>query len=342
MYKKTMMLLFAILVAGFVSCNKTEEPQINHAPAQPSAPTGPDSVLIGVNSQFSASATDPDGDSVSLRFAWGDGDTSLWSNFVASGGQITMEHAYTAGGTYSIRVQARDTQGAESSWSPSKNVTVLTLNYPPRPTLSGIDTGYVDTNYMFQCTVIDPEGDQVSVRIAWGDGDTTAWTDFQPSGTTFSFNHTFSSSGNFMISAQARDDRGGISSWIAPKIVVIRFPFPFAMTSNTYPDSSDLNAAVQSELGPDYTVADWNDVKAWCQEHSAAEFIQYLNWELGEQYSLLVTWNGQGYWNGRHYYMTRFDHNPPIGFHIHDEIENNYIVLGSWSPVSFRILAIKR
>ncbi|UCG43131.1 MAG: hypothetical protein JSU73_00510, partial [candidate division WOR-3 bacterium] len=66
---------------------------------------------------FVSTAADPDGDSVAIRFDWGDGDTSNWSSWAASGDTISMKHSWSDSGTYLIRAQARDTKDGTSDWS---------------------------------------------------------------------------------------------------------------------------------------------------------------------------------------------------------------------------------
>jgi hypothetical protein len=54
---------------------------------------------------------DPDGDSISIRFDWNDGDTSGWSNYFVSGETIKVSHIWQNPGTYSVKAQARDKKG---------------------------------------------------------------------------------------------------------------------------------------------------------------------------------------------------------------------------------------
>jgi predicted secreted protein len=110
--------LSVIGIILFAGCKK------NHAPDTPAVPSGPTSCAVGVTYTFSSSATDPDGDSVSIRFDWGDGDTSDWSAFVASGDTVTTGHAWAAPGTFSVRVQGKDKDGVTPVWSGGHNLVV--------------------------------------------------------------------------------------------------------------------------------------------------------------------------------------------------------------------------
>lgn len=93
----------------------------------PNAPTisGPDSAQVNESVTFTASATDPDGDNVAIRFDWGDGNTSNWSGFVSSGQSVSMSHIYTTAGTYYVKAQAKDVNGALSGWSDGFKVVII-------------------------------------------------------------------------------------------------------------------------------------------------------------------------------------------------------------------------
>ncbi len=108
-----------LLAAVFLSCPR------NHPPDAPSVPDGPSSGLIDSTYSFSASATDPEGDSVAFRFDWGDGRISPWSDPVPSGASVTASHAWFLPGEYAVRAQARDESGNTSNWSDQLGVWIL-------------------------------------------------------------------------------------------------------------------------------------------------------------------------------------------------------------------------
>jgi len=96
----------------------------NNPPNIPSIPSGPSSGNVNTPYNFSSSATDPDGDSVAIRFDWGDGTQSSWSSFVRSGTSVTMSKSWASPGTYTIKAQAKDKQGATSNWSSGHQITI--------------------------------------------------------------------------------------------------------------------------------------------------------------------------------------------------------------------------
>jgi hypothetical protein len=88
-------------------------------------PSGPESGRAGSVLAFTSSATDPNGDSVAIRFDWGDGDTSDWSAWLAGGAAAADSHSWSAADTYSVRAQAKDTTGTLSDWSDAFEVSIV-------------------------------------------------------------------------------------------------------------------------------------------------------------------------------------------------------------------------
>jgi hypothetical protein len=68
---------------------------------------------------------DIDDDSVAIRFAWGDGDTSGWSPYFPERGSMSMTHTWASAGTYVVAAQARDIRGATSAWSDGRAIQVI-------------------------------------------------------------------------------------------------------------------------------------------------------------------------------------------------------------------------
>ncbi|MDO9576403.1 MAG: kelch repeat-containing protein [Candidatus Cloacimonadales bacterium] len=69
---------------------------------------GPTSGNIGEELNFAIVATDPDGDSVSVRIDWGDDEFSQWTGLEPSGATFELSHSYTQYGQYEIRAQVAD------------------------------------------------------------------------------------------------------------------------------------------------------------------------------------------------------------------------------------------
>ncbi len=129
---RSVLALCILLTVVVLSCK-------NSPPRCPEPPAG---VSIGgpnIPYQFTATATDPEADSIAIRFSWGDGDTSAWSGFVPSGEAVTMSHTWSASGYYQVKAQAQDRQGRLTAWSRPSYLTIgegiLKWRYP--------ETGFV-------------------------------------------------------------------------------------------------------------------------------------------------------------------------------------------------------
>jgi hypothetical protein len=83
----------------------------NQRPNKPETPSGPTRGNPGTEYTFTASATDPDGDSLQYKWDWGDGNVSEWLE------ASEASYTWTGENIYNIRVIARDTKGGESDWS---------------------------------------------------------------------------------------------------------------------------------------------------------------------------------------------------------------------------------
>lgn len=97
------------------------------------------------------------------------------------------------------------------------------LNYPPDiPIITGTMTGKAGTEYKYTFVSVNPDGDDNSYYIEWGDGDITNWTSFLPSGIPYSENHTWPQKGSYTIRAKAKDIYGAESDWAELEVTMPR------------------------------------------------------------------------------------------------------------------------
>ena len=100
----------------------------NKPPYKPAKPQGLTHLETGVEYEYTVTTTyDPNGDRVFYLFDWGDGTDSGWVGPYVSSPyyEATASHAWDSEGDYQIKVKAKDTWGAESSWSDPLDVTVF-------------------------------------------------------------------------------------------------------------------------------------------------------------------------------------------------------------------------
>jgi hypothetical protein len=96
----------------------------NSPPDKPEKPTGENDGKPGTTYSYKTKTFDTEGDQVYYLWDWGDGNLSEWQGPFAPGAFATTEHSWSEKGTYSIRVKAKDTNGAESDWSDPLEVTM--------------------------------------------------------------------------------------------------------------------------------------------------------------------------------------------------------------------------
>ena len=88
---------------------------LNNPPDAPSI-DGPTSGKVGVEYEYTFVTTDPKEDDVCYFVDWGDDTSTGWTEYAASGTEITLKHTWTKEGTYNISTKAKDIHDAEGEW----------------------------------------------------------------------------------------------------------------------------------------------------------------------------------------------------------------------------------
>ncbi len=182
-------------------------------PTVPTTPTGPDSGITIWSYEFLTTTMNPYGESLSVQFDWGDSTPQSWGRPAAQEGTYHGYHGYTVCGTFEVRARAVDAGGWITEWSTPHRVTIT--SHPPYepPAPFGPRDGEKDSVHGLSCTAADPDGDSVSIRFSWGDGDTSDWSALVKPGDTVTLGHSWSTFGTYEVKAQARDADGGVSAW---------------------------------------------------------------------------------------------------------------------------------
>jgi hypothetical protein len=90
----------------------------------------------------------------------------------------------------------------------------ITDNSPPdSPTITGEVNGKPNTEYEYKFVSTDPEGDNITYCIKWGDDTEEIWIGPYSSGIEASATHSWSEKGNYIIKVKAIDDYGTESNW---------------------------------------------------------------------------------------------------------------------------------
>jgi len=181
------------------------------------APTAP--IILGdrrygdVDQELTFSFTSDDHEKQDLTYKvdWDDGTTTDAGPFPANT-TIQLSHSWDAEDDYFITAQAFDIQDKPSVVSDPFWIRIG--DEPPRkPDIDGPISGAPGVEIDFMFSADDPEDDQVSFNIKWGDGSEIEETEFVDSGETATISHVWENTGTFMVEARAQDQFGFWSNW---------------------------------------------------------------------------------------------------------------------------------
>jgi outer membrane protein assembly factor BamB len=239
----------AVVVAAGLACKRNRPPDV------PAVPTGPSICFKDTTYAFTTTATDPDGDSVAVRFGWGDSTYSNWEGWYASGDAATRTHTWPRTGTYEVRAWAMDREERESDSSGGLTVQVVLYRPPGTPRApTGPDIGGEDSSYIFAAVAFHPDSASVAIRFSWEDGDTSDWSPYVASGESTRMGHVWSTPDTYMVAAQAKDPYNATSLWSTSHEIIIR-PTDTLSKWRLQLAAGDLTSLYSSPaIGPDGTI----------------------------------------------------------------------------------------
>ncbi len=128
MLKKSLIILSGILLLGiFFGCGRDNKVNVIFDPPEITGSIiAPDSIYSKSFFLASVIITDPNGLDVQVRFNWGDGTTSQYTDYAASGSLLEMPYAYNNSGVFEISVTARNRAGlVNDSGTQIHQITIL-------------------------------------------------------------------------------------------------------------------------------------------------------------------------------------------------------------------------
>ena len=174
----------------------------NNPPEPPDKPLGPIYIELGTEYIFETYSFDIDEDLLRIKFDWGDGIFSEWSDYVISNTPVSSSYVWNEASTYEIRAIAQDINGQNSSWSEILNVAVSQVDIVQRPPLEidFIGSNYTNENITF--TAIDNLEPNISiVQYHWDFGDGNTSSGISPQ-------HTYKHSGWYTVVLNVIDNYG--------------------------------------------------------------------------------------------------------------------------------------
>ncbi len=158
-------------------------------------------------------SSDPDGSIAATKVDWGDGTVHT---FV---GAVTNDrHAYTVLGTFTVRVNVTDTNGATATSSATKTIQ----NNPPSVTFTpSTTTPQAGQSVTLTIVSTDVDGTITSTQVNWGDGKTDTFTT-----TITTATHTYDKEGSYTITITVTDNNGVTKTSTTSITVGPSFPLP--------------------------------------------------------------------------------------------------------------------
>jgi len=282
---------------------KPPQPE-NNPPDTPEKPSGPITGETNTSYSYSTKTIDPDNNQVYYLFDWGDGTNTGWKGPYNSNITISVSHSWNKPGTYEIKVKAKDTNNAESPWSPALTVNIYqqAVNNPPnKPTISGPTTGYTNHAYNYTISTTDPDNDNIKYIIDWGD-QTLQQTTFENSGSIITVSHTWTKKGVYLVRVKAIDANNAESEWSDTLSMTIQGSTKFQDSDNDgLPDTIDLQPNIPQNTrkitigNKEFYLVDSNNDGTYDQLYNnQTQVLNYLGKE--DDYYLLDTDN-DGNWD---------------------------------------------
>jgi outer membrane protein assembly factor BamB len=106
-----------------------------------------------------------------------------------------------------------DPSGSNSSYTNLYALQIVDSQPPSTPTIDGPPSGRTGRTYEYTVMSTDPDGDNISYYVDWGDGTNTGWIGPYDSGMEQTVSHTWNKKGTYTIQAKAKDGYGAESDW---------------------------------------------------------------------------------------------------------------------------------
>ncbi len=188
----------------------------NQPPEQP-AIAGPKYGDTQQQLTYTFVAYDEEKEDVKYSIDWDDGTTTD-IGYHASGEPVTAVHSWETNDDYYLKARAFDINNKGGDWSVYH---IRIGDQPPdMPNIYGAVQGYAEEEYEYGFISTDPENDNLTYDIDWGDGNIES--DIGPflSGEIFPRSHSWNKTGTYVIKARVKDMFDYYSDWSEYEIIV--------------------------------------------------------------------------------------------------------------------------
>ena len=206
-YQIPMLMVLLIVSTSFVGVSNTSEEfiEVNKITTELII-EGPSNGKVGVSYNYTFYLTDPEECDFYLYINWDDGTVEEWIGPYNPYEKVIVSHAWYECGTYYIWAVAKHCN--ETYESAAYGVTICDNHPPDKPKMAGPLTGIAGERYTYTIFTEDPDGNNISYYVDWGDGTTTGWTNYFPSGVDVAICHTWYRRGHYVVRCIAKDVYG--------------------------------------------------------------------------------------------------------------------------------------
>ena len=117
-------------------------------------------------------------------------------------------------------MNATDTESGETTEEIYMFKTEKENSPPGTPSIDGPINGKVGTEYDFNISGEDIDGDDIWILVEWGDGTNTSWLGPYSNSYEITESHTWKEKGTYTIRAKAKDEHGVESDWGILKVTM--------------------------------------------------------------------------------------------------------------------------
>ena len=140
-----------------------------------------------------------------------------------AGDSIESSVAIGEEGTIYIAAQF-EPSGGNSSCTYLYALELINNSSPSTPSIDGTTSGKIKQNYEYTIASTDPENNNISYYVTWGDGTNSGWLGPFTSGEEQTVSHTWDKKGTYTIQVKARDNYSAESDW---ETLTVTMPFSY-------------------------------------------------------------------------------------------------------------------
>lgn len=168
---------------------------------------------------FTFVSTDEEGENIKYLIDWGDGTTTETS-YQPSGTQVTETHSWDSNNDYAMKARAIDIKLKEGDWEPYP--IRIGDNPPNNVKIYGAVQGLPGIVYEYAFLSVDPENDNVTYEIDWGDGNLETDIGPIPSGEILVLSHSWNKTKSYTIKSRTKDEYDYFNLWSEHQVIIPR------------------------------------------------------------------------------------------------------------------------